>query len=35
MGKEIPMGEVCPSIFSAIPWKLHIFFILDIMFYYG
>ncbi|KKM08897.1 hypothetical protein LCGC14_1723300 [marine sediment metagenome] len=35
MKEEISKGEVCPSIFSEMPWKLHIFFILDRMFYYG
>jgi hypothetical protein len=25
-------GDICPYIFSAIPWKLHIFFILERMF---
>jgi len=33
--EEILRGEVCPTIFSAMPWKLHIFFILDSMFYDG
>jgi len=32
MKEEISMGEVCPPIFSEIPLKLHIFFILDRMF---
>jgi hypothetical protein len=35
MKKEISKDEVCPSIFSAMPWKLQVFFILDRMFYYG
>jgi hypothetical protein len=28
-------GEICPHMFSAIPWKLHIFLILERMFYDG
>jgi len=35
MKEEISKGEVCPSIFSAMPWKLQVFFILDSMFYGG
>jgi len=35
MKEEISKGEVYPTIFSAMPWKLQVFFILDRMFYYG
>ena len=34
MKEEISRGELRPTIFSAMPWKLHIFFILYRMFYY-
>jgi len=30
-----PEGEVPSSLFSEIPWKLHIFFILERRFYHG